>query len=150
MQHPLALSKFLHSLLRSFIEDARRIGLPGPALVNGDLSIGYHASPLIQELILNPSNQTFPEKNVRRVEVEHIKLGKQQMQVAGIDSSVAVPQFPPQGQRIQYAQPQYQHPQQSLMGIYMPSKGVAHPLHMGAGASRARKQAYTNELEHKV
>lgn len=27
---------------------------------------------VVQELILNPSNQTFPEKNVRRVEVEHV------------------------------------------------------------------------------
>lgn len=55
---------------------------------------------------------------------------------AGFDSNVAVvPQFPPQGQWIQYPQPQYQHPQQSLMGMYMPSQGLAQPLHMGAGAS---------------
>lgn len=53
----------------------------------------------------------------------------------GIDSNVAVSQFPPQGQWIQYPQPQYQHPQQSFMGVYMPSQGLAQPLHMGAGAS---------------
>lgn len=55
--------------------------------------------------------------------------------IPGIDSNVTVPQFPLQGQWIQYPQPQYQHPQQSLMGIYMPSQGMAQPLHMGAGAS---------------
>ncbi|PNY02759.1 abscisic acid-insensitive 5-like protein [Trifolium pratense] len=54
---------------------------------------------------------------------------------AGIDSNVAVSQFPPQGQWIQYPQPQYQHLQQSSMGIYMPSQGIAQPLHLGAGAS---------------
>ncbi|CAL0303606.1 unnamed protein product [Lupinus luteus] len=124
--------------------------------------------------------------------------------VAAIDSNVAIQQFPPQCQWMPY-----QHPQQSLMGIYMPGQGIAQPLHMGAGASmdavpfsdnhlalasplmgtmsdtqtpgrkrnapedmmeksverrqkrmiknresaarsRARKQAYTNELENKV
>ncbi|XP_057453468.1 ABSCISIC ACID-INSENSITIVE 5-like protein 2 [Lotus japonicus] len=127
---------------------------------------------------------------------------------AGIDPNVVVPQFPPQGQWIPYPQPQYQHPQQSLMGIYVPSQGIAQSLHMGgcasldvsyadnqvalppplmgtvsdtqtpgrkrsapedmvektverrqkrmiknresAARSRARKQAYTNELENKV
>ncbi|TKY49811.1 ABSCISIC ACID-INSENSITIVE 5 protein 2 [Spatholobus suberectus] len=126
----------------------------------------------------------------------------------GVDSNVAAPQFPQHGPWIQYPQPQYQHPQQSLMGIYVPSQNIAQPLHMGAGAasdvpyadgqvalsspamgtlsdsrrtgkkrgtsedmvektverrqkrmiknresaarSRARKQAYTTELEHKV
>ncbi|KAK7313976.1 hypothetical protein VNO77_39183 [Canavalia gladiata] len=128
--------------------------------------------------------------------------------IAGVDSNLAAPQFPSQGQWIQYPQAQYQHPQQSLMGIYMPSQGMPQPLHMGTGASldvpfadsqvaspsplmgtvsdsqtpgrkrstpedvmektverrqkrmiknresaarsRARKQAYTNELENKV
>ncbi|KAE9617162.1 hypothetical protein Lal_00035139 [Lupinus albus] len=129
--------------------------------------------------------------------------------VAAVDSNVAIQQFPPQCQWMPYPQPQYQHPQQSLMGIYMPGQGIAQPLHMGAGASmdvgpfadnqlpltspmmgtmsdtqtpgrkrnapedimeksverrqkrmiknresaarsRARKQAYTNELENKV
>ncbi|ESW05522.1 hypothetical protein PHAVU_011G186800 [Phaseolus vulgaris] len=129
--------------------------------------------------------------------------------VAGIDSNMVVPQFPSQGQWIQYPPAQYQHPQQGLMQIYMPGQGMAQPMHMGPGASldvsyadsqvvampsplmgtmsdshtpgrkrgtpedmmektverrqkrmiknresaarsRARKQAYTNELEHKV
>ncbi|OIV99084.1 hypothetical protein TanjilG_32343 [Lupinus angustifolius] len=129
--------------------------------------------------------------------------------IAAVDSNVAIQQFPPQGQWMPYPQPQYQHPQQSLMGIYMPGQGIAQPLHMRVGASvdavpfadnqvalppplmgtmsdtqtpgrkrntpediveksverrqkrmiknresaarsRARKQAYTNELENKV
>ena len=53
-----------------------------------------------------------------------------------MDSNVAVPpQFPPQGQWIQYPPVQYQHPQQSLMQIYMPGQGMAQPMHMGPGGS---------------
>ncbi|CAL0328785.1 unnamed protein product [Lupinus luteus] len=129
--------------------------------------------------------------------------------VSAVDSNVAIQQFHPQGQWMPYPQPQYQHPQQNLMGIYMPGQGIAQPLQMRAGASvdvvpfadnqvalpspvtgtmsdtqtprrkrntpedmveksaerrqkrmiknresaarsRARKQAYTNELENKV
>ncbi|CAL0333612.1 unnamed protein product [Lupinus luteus] len=129
--------------------------------------------------------------------------------ISAFDSNVAIQQFHPQGHWMPYPQPQYQHPHQSLMGIYMPGQGIAQPLHMGAGASmdvvqfadsqvalpsplmgtmsdtqtpgrkrntpeeiveksverrqkrmiknresaarsRARKQAYTNELENKV
>ncbi|EOY19475.1 hypothetical protein QUC31_006097 [Theobroma cacao] len=127
--------------------------------------------------------------------------------VAGVDLSVA-PQFAQQGQWMQYPQPQYQHPQQSLMGVYMSAQPMPQPLTIGATAvmdvsypdnqvplpsplmgtlsdtqasgrkrgapedmieknvdrrqkrmiknresaarSRARKQAYTNELENKV
>ncbi|NP_001295728.1 ABSCISIC ACID-INSENSITIVE 5-like protein 2 [Jatropha curcas] len=123
--------------------------------------------------------------------------------IVGVDTSIG-PQFPQQGQWMQYPHPQYQHPQQSMTGVYMPSQ----PLHVGAPAvmdvpypenqlhlpsplmgtlsdvqtparkrgtpegmiektverrqkrmiknresaarSRARKQAYTNELENKV
>lgn len=54
---------------------------------------------------------------------------------AAADSNVAVSQFLPQGQWLQYPQPQYQHLQQSSMGIYMPSQVIAQPLHMGSGAS---------------
>jgi ABA responsive element binding factor len=121
----------------------------------------------------------------------------------------AAQQFLQQSQWVQYPpQPQYQHPQQSMMGVYMPGQSTLQPLHMGAGSmmdvsypenqvtlppplmgtlsdtqtparkrgvpedmigktverrqkrmiknresaarSRARKQAYTNELENKV
>ncbi|XP_028802607.1 ABSCISIC ACID-INSENSITIVE 5-like protein 2 [Neltuma alba] len=55
--------------------------------------------------------------------------------VVATDSNVAAPQFPEQGQWIQYPQPQYQHPQQNLMGIYMPGHSMAQPLHMGAGSA---------------
>ncbi|KAB5539155.1 hypothetical protein DKX38_016688 [Salix brachista] len=121
----------------------------------------------------------------------------------------AAQQFQQQGQWLQYpAHPQYQHPQQSMMGVYMPGQSILQPLHIGAGSmmdvsysenqvalpppligtlsdtqtparkrgvpedriektverrqkrmiknresaarSRARKQAYTNELENKI
>ncbi|KAJ6900947.1 ABSCISIC ACID-INSENSITIVE 5-like protein 2 [Populus alba x Populus x berolinensis] len=124
----------------------------------------------------------------------------------------AAQQFLQQSQWVQYPpQPQYQHPQQSMMGVYMPGQPMPQPLQMGAGSmmdvsypenlvenlvplppplmgtlsdtqtparkrgvpnmfektverrqkrmiknresaarSRARKQAYTNELENKV
>jgi len=120
----------------------------------------------------------------------------------------AAQQFLQQSQWVQYPpQPQYQHPQQSMMGVYMPGQPMPQPLHMGAGSmmdvsypenqvpvppplmgtlsdtqtparkrgvpnmfektverrqkrmiknresaarSRARKQAYTSELENKV
>ncbi|XP_061350019.1 ABSCISIC ACID-INSENSITIVE 5-like protein 2 isoform X2 [Gastrolobium bilobum] len=55
--------------------------------------------------------------------------------IVGVSSNVAAQQFPPQGPWIQYPQPQFQHPQQSLMGVYMPSQNIAQPLHMGAGAA---------------
>ncbi|KAK5832888.1 abscisic acid-insensitive 5-like protein 2 [Gossypium arboreum] len=128
--------------------------------------------------------------------------------IAGVDLSVA-PQFAQQGQWMQYPQqPQYHHPQQSIMGVYMPGQPMPQPLAIGttgvmdvsypenqlalpsplmgtlsdtqtsgrkrgahedivektverrqkrmiknresAARSRARKQAYTNELENKV
>ncbi|CAN1298406.1 ABSCISIC ACID-INSENSITIVE 5-like protein 2 [Linum perenne] len=132
--------------------------------------------------------------------------------VAGIDANVT-PQFPQQGQWLQYHQnAQFPHPQQNMMGIFMPGQHVPQPLHMGGGSvmdvaypentvavapipppqlmgtlsdsqmparkrgapgeivekhverrqkrmiknresaarSRARKQAYTNELENKI
>ncbi|KAJ9166356.1 hypothetical protein P3X46_021126 [Hevea brasiliensis] len=130
--------------------------------------------------------------------------------VLGVDTNIG-PQFPQQqGQWMQYPHPQYQHPQQNMMGVYMPAQPMPQPLHVGAGAvmdvsypenqvplplpsplmgtlsdvqtltrkrgtpedmmektverrqkrmiknresaarSRARKQAYTNELENKV
>nr|ABK93455.1 unknown [Populus trichocarpa] len=121
----------------------------------------------------------------------------------------AAQQFLQQSQWVQYPpHPQYHHPQQSMMGVYMPGQPMPQPLHMGAGSmmdvsypenqvtlppplmgtlsdtqtparkrgvpedmigktverrqkrmiknresaarSRARKQAYTNELENKV
>ncbi|KAB5539153.1 hypothetical protein DKX38_016686 [Salix brachista] len=118
----------------------------------------------------------------------------------------AAQQFLQQSQWVQYPpQPQYQHPQQSMMGVYMPGQPMPQPLCMGAGSmmdvscpenplppslmgtlsdtqmparkrgvpdmiektverrqkrmiknresaarSRARKQAYTNELENKI
>ncbi|KAJ4720456.1 ABSCISIC ACID-INSENSITIVE 5-like protein 2 [Melia azedarach] len=127
--------------------------------------------------------------------------------VVGVDQNLAV-QFPQQGQWMQYPHPQYQHSQQSMMGVYMPGQPIPQPMHMGtvavmdvsypenqvaltspsmgtlsdtqtlgrkrgtpeemiektverrqkrmiknresAARSRARKQAYTNELENKV
>jgi ABA responsive element binding factor len=49
----------------------------------------------------------------------------------GVDQNV-VPQFQQQGQWMQYPQQQYQQPQQSMMGIYMPGQPI--PLQMAAGA----------------
>ncbi|KAE8666327.1 ABSCISIC ACID-INSENSITIVE 5-like protein 2 [Hibiscus syriacus] len=127
--------------------------------------------------------------------------------VGGVDLSVA-PKFAPQGQWMQYPQLQYHHPQQSIMGVYMPPQPMPQPLVLetaavmdvsypenqvplhsplmgtlsdtpasgrkrgasedmveknverrqkrmiknreSAARSRARKQAYTNELENKV
>ncbi|CAN1298409.1 ABSCISIC ACID-INSENSITIVE 5-like protein 2 [Linum perenne] len=107
--------------------------------------------------------------------------------VAGIDANVT-PQFPQQGQWLQYHQnAQFPHPQQNMMGIFMPGQHVPQPLHLmgtlsdsqmparkrgapgeivekhverrqkrmiknreSAARSRARKQAYTNELENKI
>ncbi|GMI83314.1 ABA-responsive element binding protein 3 [Hibiscus trionum] len=53
--------------------------------------------------------------------------------VGGIDLSVA-PQFAQQGQWMQYAQPQYHHPQQSIMGVYMPPQPMPQPLALGTAA----------------
>lgn len=127
--------------------------------------------------------------------------------VIGVDPNVG-PQFPQQGQWMQYPQPQFPHPQQNMIGVYMPGQPMPQPLPMGpssvmdvtypdnqvalssplmgalsdtqapgrkrvsqedmiektverrqkrmiknresAARSRARKQAYTNELENKV
>ncbi|KAK9283011.1 hypothetical protein L1049_011238 [Liquidambar formosana] len=128
--------------------------------------------------------------------------------VIGVDPNAAAPQFPQQGQWLPYQQPQFQHPQHNMMGVYIPGQPIPQPLPMGpstvmevsypenqlplsspavgtlsdtqtpgrkrvasedviektverrqkrmiknresAARSRARKQAYTNELEHKV
>lgn len=42
------------------------------------------------------------------------------------------PQFS-QGQWMQYQQPQFQHPQQNMMGVYMSGQPMPQPVHMGAG-----------------
>ena len=55
--------------------------------------------------------------------------------IVGVDPNVAVPHYPQQGQWMQYPQSQYQHPQQSLMGLYMPNQPVAQPLYMGAASA---------------
>ncbi|GAV66035.1 bZIP_1 domain-containing protein, partial [Cephalotus follicularis] len=141
--------------------------------------------------------------------VAEASLGKKSGDpIVGIDPNV-VPHFPQQCQWMQYPQQQYQNPQQSMIGVYMPGQHIPQPLHtvsgpvidvsfpqdnqvplpsplMGtfpdartpgrkrgnpedmlektverrqkrmiknresAARSRARKQAYTNELENKV
>lgn len=53
--------------------------------------------------------------------------------VIGIDQNVA-PQFPQQGQWMQYPHPQYQPSQQGMLGVYMPSQTIPQPLPIGAGA----------------
>ncbi|KAE8709760.1 ABSCISIC ACID-INSENSITIVE 5-like protein 2 [Hibiscus syriacus] len=51
--------------------------------------------------------------------------------IGGVDSSVAA-QFVQQGQWMQYPQqPQYHHPQQSMMGVYMPVQPMPQPLAIG-------------------
>ncbi|XP_022990408.1 ABSCISIC ACID-INSENSITIVE 5-like protein 2 [Cucurbita maxima] len=127
--------------------------------------------------------------------------------VVEVDANIT-PQFPQQGQWMQFPQVQYQPQQTAMMGVYMPSQPIPQPMHVGAGTvmdgpyvdnqlalptpligalsdtqtsgrkrgasedmiektverrqkrmiknresaarSRARKQAYTNELENKV
>jgi ABA responsive element binding factor len=54
--------------------------------------------------------------------------------VGVVDSNVPLPQFAPHGPWIQYAQPHFQHPQQSVMAAYIPSQMIAQPMHMAAGA----------------
>jgi len=54
--------------------------------------------------------------------------------VSVVESNVALPQFSPHGPWIQYAQPHYQHPQQSVMATYVPSQIIAQSLQMAAGA----------------
>ncbi|KAI4323660.1 hypothetical protein L6164_023248 [Bauhinia variegata] len=61
--------------------------------------------------------------------------GKNPSPLIGVDSNIVVPQFPQQGQWMQYPQAQYQHPQQSFVGIYMPGQPLAQPVHVGAGAA---------------
>ncbi|MCH84214.1 abscisic acid-insensitive 5-like protein 2-like, partial [Trifolium medium] len=45
--------------------------------------------------------------------------------VGVVDSNVPLPQFAPHGPWIQYAQPHFQHPQQSVMAAYVPSQIIA-------------------------
>ncbi|KAJ6720037.1 CAMP-RESPONSE ELEMENT BINDING PROTEIN-RELATED [Salix viminalis] len=139
--------------------------------------------------------------------VAEASVDKKDGSVVLVDTNAAQ-QFQQQSQWVQYPpQPQYQHPQQSMMGVYMPGQPMPQPLCMGAGSmmdvscpenqvplppslmgtlsdtqmparkrgvpdmiektverrqkrmiknresaarSRARKQAYTNELENKI
>ncbi|KAK6934036.1 Basic-leucine zipper domain [Dillenia turbinata] len=122
--------------------------------------------------------------------------------LVGVDPN-APPPFSQQGSWMQYPQNQFQHPQQTMMGVYMTGQPIPQPLPIGTGPypenqaalssplmgslsdtqapgrkrstpdniigktverrqkrmiknresaarSRARKQAYTNELENKV
>lgn len=63
--------------------------------------------------------------------VAETSLDKKGAGPVGVDQNV-VPQFQQQGQWMQYPQQQYQQPQQSMMGIYMPGQPI--PLQMAAGA----------------
>uniref|UniRef100_A0A6N2M481 BZIP domain-containing protein n=1 Tax=Salix viminalis TaxID=40686 RepID=A0A6N2M481_SALVM len=139
--------------------------------------------------------------------VAEASVDKKDGSVVLVDTNAAQ-QFQQQSQWVQYPpQPQYQHPQQSMVGVYMPGQPMPQPLCMGAGSmmdvscpenqvplppsmmgtlsdtqmparkrgvpdmiektverrqkrmiknresaarSRARKQAYTNELENKI
>ncbi|KAG5239469.1 ABSCISIC ACID-INSENSITIVE protein [Salix suchowensis] len=54
--------------------------------------------------------------------------------IVGVDTYTAQ-QFPQQSQWVQYPpHPQYQHPQQSMMGVYMPGQPMPQPLRMGAAS----------------
>ena len=55
--------------------------------------------------------------------------------IVGVDPNVAAPPYPQQGQWMQYPQSQYQHPQQSLMGLYMPNQPISQPFYMGAASA---------------
>ncbi|PPR94018.1 hypothetical protein GOBAR_AA26653 [Gossypium barbadense] len=68
-----------------------------------------------------------------RVVAEASTDGDAGASIAGVDLSVA-PQFAQQGQWMQYPQPQYHHPQQSIMGVYMPSQPMPRPLDLGTAA----------------
>ena len=50
--------------------------------------------------------------------------------VMGVDPN-AGPQFPQQGQWMQYPQPQFPHPQQNMIGVYVPGQPMPQPLPMG-------------------
>lgn len=52
--------------------------------------------------------------------------------IVEIDANIS-PQFPQQGQWMQYPQPQYQQ-QAAMMGVYMSGQPIPQPLHVGAGA----------------
>lgn len=52
-----------------------------------------------------------------------------------VDPNVALPQFAPHGPWMQYAQPHYQHPQQSVMGMYVSGQNIPQPLHMAAAGA---------------
>ncbi|KAB1213410.1 hypothetical protein CJ030_MR5G003517 [Morella rubra] len=88
--------------------------------------------------LLRPTN---PQVWTLRAQRRPIKLPcsirtsseKKGVGLVAVDQNVALP-FAQQGQWMQYAQQQYQHPQQSMMGVYLPGQPIPQPLHMGTGA----------------